>query len=337
MMKLSIIVPVYNLEKYIAKTLDSLLSIRFSYDYEIIVVNDGSTDGSGEIARRYAEKNSNFVLIDRENGGLSAARNTGLSRATGEYVYFLDSDDYLTEDALERLYTKASVERLDVLKFSSYTFVDPDGALCWSSENGYRYQGIYPGVYSGMEALGLFLDNRDYFPSCCLIFTRRDLIDAHNLRFYEGITYEDNLFHFQLMAAADRVAVMNEPLYCRRNRADSITSVPDYAKRHRSLCICIREIESYTETHRDALGDTGDRLVRYLLSVMGEYLAVMPAQMLEAPELESSSRELRRILKKYDYCGLPCLRAYCLGNNIYKIYRWSASTAKRLLRVKKYE
>lgn len=332
----SVIVPVYNVAPWLEACLNSLEKQTLK-NIEVILVNDGSTDGSGEIARRYAEKNSNFVLIDRENGGLSAARNTGLSRATGEYVYFLDSDDYLTEDALERLYTKASGERLDVLKFSSYTFVDPDGALCWSSENGYRYQGIYPGVYSGMEALGLFLDNRDYFPSCCLIFTRRDLIEAHNLRFYEGITYEDNLFHFQLMAAADRVAVMNEPLYCRRNRADSITSVPDYAKRHRSLCICIREIESYTETHRDALGDTGDRLVRYLLSVMGEYLAVMPAQMLEAPELESSSRELRRILKKYDYCGLPCLRAYCLGNNIYKIYRWSASTAKRLLRVKKYE
>ena len=98
------------------------------------------------------------------------------------------------------------------------------------------------------------------------------------------------------------------------------------------MCICIREMDSFTEAHRDAMGDTGDRLICFLLKNMGAYLAEMPSQMLEAPELESCSRELRRILKKYDYCGLPCLRAYCLGNNIYKIYRWSASTAKRLLR-----
>lgn len=91
---------------------------------EVILVSDVSTDGSRAIAARYAERNSNYTLVNRENGGLSAARNTGLDRARGEYVYFLDSDDYLAENALEILYTKVGQENLDVLKFSAYTFSD---------------------------------------------------------------------------------------------------------------------------------------------------------------------------------------------------------------------
>ena len=332
----SVIVPVYNVAPWLEACLNSLEKQTLK-NIEVILVNDGSTDGSGEIARRYAERNSNFILIERENLGVSAARNAGLDKATGEYVYFLDSDDYLMEDTLERIYTKASSEQLDVVVFSAYSFQDPDGELTWSSDFGYRYRGTYPEICRDMDVLRISLDNNDYFASCCLVFTRRDLIEAHNLRFYEGVIYEDNLYKFQLMAFAGRVAVMNEPLYYRRNRAGSITASPDHIKRHCSLCVVISEIESFTEKHRNIVGQTGDRLIRYLLSVMGEYLAVMPSKMLDSPEIESFSRELRRIMRKHDCCGLLSLRAFCLGNEVYKIYRRSVSVAKRLLRVEKYE
>lgn len=102
MMKLSIIVPVYNLEKYIAKTLDSLLSIRFSYDYEIIVVNDGSTDASETVIRDYQQKTDKIRLFTIENGGVSNARNVGIGYARGQYITFLDGDDTVDQDFYEK-------------------------------------------------------------------------------------------------------------------------------------------------------------------------------------------------------------------------------------------
>ena len=102
MTKLSIIVPVYNLENYVSRTLDSLLSIRFSHDYEIIVVNDGSTDASGEVIARYQEKTDKIRLFTIENGGVSNARNVGIHHAQGQYITFMDGDDTVDQDFYEK-------------------------------------------------------------------------------------------------------------------------------------------------------------------------------------------------------------------------------------------
>ena len=101
-MKLSIIVPVYNLENYISRTLDSLLAIRFSHDYEIIVVNDGSTDASEAIIRDYQQKTDKIRLFTIENGGVSNARNVGIGYARGQYITFMDGDDTVEPDFYER-------------------------------------------------------------------------------------------------------------------------------------------------------------------------------------------------------------------------------------------
>ena len=101
-MKLSIIVPVYNLEDYIAATLDSLLSIHFSSNYEIVVINDGSTDGSESVIRDYQQKQSRIVLYSIKNQGVSNARNVGISKATGEYITFVDGDDTVEPDFFEK-------------------------------------------------------------------------------------------------------------------------------------------------------------------------------------------------------------------------------------------
>lgn len=101
-MKLSIIVPVYNLENYVSKTLDSLLSIRFSHDYEIIVVNDGSTDGSETVIRDYQQKTDKIRLFTIENGGVANARNVGIRQASGQYITFMDGDDTVEPDFYEK-------------------------------------------------------------------------------------------------------------------------------------------------------------------------------------------------------------------------------------------
>lgn len=101
-MKLSIIVPVYNLENYVSRTLDSLLSIHFSHDYEIIVVNDGSTDGSEAVIAAYQEKTDKIRLFSIENRGLPGARNYGIGKAVGEYITYVDGDDTVNPDFFEK-------------------------------------------------------------------------------------------------------------------------------------------------------------------------------------------------------------------------------------------
>lgn len=124
-MKLSIIVPVYNLENYIAATLDSLLSIRFSADYEILVINDGSTDKSESVIRGYQQKHSQIVLYTIENQGVSNARNLGLSKAKGEYITFVDGDDTVEPDFFEKAVQELEKGGYDFVQ-GNYTTIDGD-------------------------------------------------------------------------------------------------------------------------------------------------------------------------------------------------------------------
>ena len=103
--KISVIIPVYNVEEYLPVCLDSVLAQTFS-DFEAVCVNDGSPDNSAAILEKYAKKDARIKVVSRPNGGLSAARNTGLENACGEYIYFLDSDDYIHPQLLEILYKK---------------------------------------------------------------------------------------------------------------------------------------------------------------------------------------------------------------------------------------
>ena len=119
----SIIVPVYNVEKYIEKCLSSLIGqIKFD-EYEVIVVNDGSKDGSEEIVRHFCETYDNFMLINQKNGGLSDARNTGIKNAKGDYVIFLDGDDFFSENALEKLSQEIKQHNFPDIIYTYYTNV----------------------------------------------------------------------------------------------------------------------------------------------------------------------------------------------------------------------
>ena len=113
-MKVSIIVPVYNVESYLDKCLNSLVNQTLK-DIEIIVINDGSTDNSQKIIDKYSKKYKNIINITKENGGVSEARNLGLEKASGEYIGFLDSDDWIEPDMYELMYQKAKTENFDIV------------------------------------------------------------------------------------------------------------------------------------------------------------------------------------------------------------------------------
>ena len=326
----SVIVPIYNVAPWLEDCLISLEKQGLK-NIEVILVNDGSTDGSREIAARYAQRNGNFTLIDRENGGLSAARNTGLEVASGEYVYFLDSDDYLAENALETLYTKASQENLDVLKFSAYTFTDGCENFAWESDGGYKYKGCYPGIYRGMDALQMFLANNDSIPNCGLFFTQRRTIEKYSLRFYNGIIHEDNLFHYQLLSLSDRVAILNLPLHCKRTREGSIMTAPKWNHRHKSWCTILTEAESFIEKHPSIHGAVSDQYILSFLYMMLDNWDAMPPEMKTSAETRGYLKAIEPILKKHHYAGRRDVRLYCLSLALYKIYRWSVKTARSVL------
>ena len=119
----SVIVPIYNVEKYLAECVDSILGQTFQ-DMEIILVDDGSLDSSSQMADDYAVRDQRVKVIHKENGGLSSARNAGMKIARGEYIYFCDSDDYISLDAIEILYETATKNDLDMVLFNGDSFVD---------------------------------------------------------------------------------------------------------------------------------------------------------------------------------------------------------------------
>ena len=141
---ISVIIPVYNVENYLRECIESVLNQTFR-DFEVILVDDGSTDSSGDICDEYVEKDERVTVIHQKNGGLSVARNTGLSEANGKYVYFLDSDDYISENALATLLNIAENDSSDIVFFDAVSFTDTDDFTVHQNyirKNKYQTDGI---------------------------------------------------------------------------------------------------------------------------------------------------------------------------------------------------
>ena len=222
MPKVSIVIPVYNVEEYLRRCLDSVVNQTLR-DIEIICINDGSTDNSSHILAEYQSKENRLRVISQKNGGQSKARNAGLEVATGEYIYFLDSDDYIKTYALEKLYTIAKTNNLEILFFDSEVFFENDILKNQFSEylTAYDRKNEYTDVISGIDLFSKLVKNNAYVVSPCLQFTKREYLEEKHIRFFEGIIYEDNLYTFKSILQADRVAHIIDKLYMRRIRENS--------------------------------------------------------------------------------------------------------------------
>ena len=229
MLVLSIIIPVYNVSKYLEKCFDSLLCQDLRpEEYEIVIVNDGSTDNSEEIAKRYAEKYSNVHLLTQPNGGLSAARNTGIRHAQGKYIQFVDSDDYLEPHVLGALVQKMEKEQLDVLRFNyqnvneQYHVFEP-------------YKAMKPFVdYRDEVCDGLtFLTERLGYGCYAVQFIiRAELLLKPENQFKKGIYFEDVEWTPRILVQATKITSVDTIVYNYLMRVGSITqSVVDEKKR----------------------------------------------------------------------------------------------------------
>ena len=198
MKKVSVIVPVWGVEEYIDKCLNSLVNQTLE-DIEIIVVNDESPDNSQLIidnyVKQYPDKVKSFV---KKNGGQGSARNFGLEKATGEYIGYVDSDDYIALDMYEKLYKKAKKEKADVVICDN--FIDNNGVVI--KEDIYRnlkYTDIQNAFFGKMAVW-----NKIY---------KRDIITKNDIKFKEKVWYEDLAFTLKILVNAKKVVYVDEPLY----------------------------------------------------------------------------------------------------------------------------
>ena len=195
MSKVSVIIPVYNTEKYLKKCLNSIINQTLK-DIEIIIVNDGSTDNSLNICNEFVKKDERIKLINKENEGLSAARNTGLKLATGEYIGFVDSDDWLSLDFYEKLYENASQNDADI----AY------GDIVRKSNKIHKLR-------RNLTEIAVFTDNLDKIYNIknlslgCVWdkIYRKSLLDNNNLEFEKGVYYEDGRFLVQAIYYANKI------------------------------------------------------------------------------------------------------------------------------------
>lgn len=209
-MKISVIVPVYNTGNYVRKCLASIVGQTYK-DLEIILVDDGSSDGSGLILDQFAQSDSRISVIHKNNGGVSSARNAGLKKATGEYVSFIDSDDYLDPEAYERVVDTINRVHSSIIQFN---FCNVIGDEVKPVKSRFNHEG-----YHAMPAKKW---NSSLF-SVCLKVIRRDLFLDNDLRFLEWTNqYEDTAMCISLFSYVDGVYCMEDVLYYRVSRPDSL-------------------------------------------------------------------------------------------------------------------
>ncbi len=205
MIKVSIIVPVYNVENYVGKCLQSLVNQTLE-GIEIIVVNDGSTDNSKELIKKFMKENisSNIIYVEKENGGLSDARNYGMKYAKGEYIAFLDSDDYVENTMYEKLYNKAISENADYVECDFY-WVYPNKK---KEDKGFRYT-----------------NKKEMFVHARVVawnkLIKRDVIKE---KFPYGMHYEDVEFFYKLLPNITKFACVEEPLIYYIQRENSLVN-----------------------------------------------------------------------------------------------------------------
>ena len=217
--KISVIIPVYNMEKYLRQCLDSVINQTLK-DIEIICVNDGSTDKSLSILQEYAQNDNRICIINQQNQGLSCSRNNAMKIAKGRYILFLDSDDWIREDACQLLYERCYKYSIDMLHFAGINYDETTQQYIQLKAQQILYTN--PDIpYYDKNALNKFIE---YIPiSACRFFYKRAFLEKHNILFPEKINFEDNYFVRKALIFAERFAAEKEVLYFRRVHSSSIT------------------------------------------------------------------------------------------------------------------
>ncbi len=321
---ISVIIPVYNVEKYLKECVDSVLYQTYK-NYEIILVDDGSTDSSPQICDEYASKYECVSVIHKENSGLSHTRNKGLSVAQGEYVYFLDSDDYIDSNAFTMLVESIENENADFVFFDSRSF--EDDSRNFNIPQNYIRKERYS-TTNGIEMLKQLCENKDFHSAVPLFFFKSDFIRKEKLTFFEGVFYEDVLFAYQSYCKANNVTHVNSAIYFRRYRANSIMTSNKTVQHFKSIVAVLNELVLFSSASFNALNGVQKAYIsRVAFNVFNIYdglsrddKIICKKQMLEVKN---------KIIKDNAYDN-KALKMRCYGKAFWFIYKVYEKTVGRL-------
>lgn len=254
---LSIVVPVYNVQNELERCVQSLINQTYR-DIEIILVDDGSTDGSGELCDSLARSDSRIIVLHKVNGGLSSARNTGLEKSQGDWLLFVDSDDYIDLDACERFMHVASTVQTDIIVGEAVQEFK-------SSDKNLLRHGLSEGrSYTATEFISIAISQREFYAPICFNCYSRVYWGTLKLHFAEGLLHEDMEIQPRLFLNATSLAYMARPFYHYIVRDGSIMNASNRDKRIQSM------IEIYTSWKKmfDKLED--EYLQRLLYGHLGK-------------------------------------------------------------------
>ena len=291
--KVSVVIPVYNTEKYVAATLHSIMEQDLK-DIEVIVVDDGSTDNSYTILKTISIQDNRIRLLQQRNQGQGAARNLGMKYATGEYIYFMDSDDLLSRNTLSQCYQKCQTHNLDFVFFDAEVFGLTDLSIKF---NYRRSHLVKDDIYSGLSILEKLIDIKGYQVPVWLNFINLSFLKTTGINFHEGIHHEDQLFTFLLYVYANRVGRIDEAFFKRRVRPNSTMTSKFSRSKAESYFFIARKLVKLKKTMKNP---KLNRIVDQVLSSM------MNNILYSSRELTTNERSyiLSNILKyftKYSY------------------------------------
>ncbi|MBR3888615.1 MAG: glycosyltransferase family 2 protein [Clostridia bacterium] len=285
-MKFSIIVPIYNIEEYLPKCLESITN-QTHKDFEVLLVDDGSPDNSAQICKEYEAKDSRFKHLKKENGGLSDARNYGFKHAAGEYVFFLDGDDFITEDALEKLNTELEKHPYDILSFNNYVY--SDGAteevkskqMDWDVGNEIKFMLSAPAAWRRVYKYDFWKNN--------------------NLEYKKGIIYEDLALTPGLVNYTTNIGHIDEYLYYYVVRTNSIMREVKFKPNRDDKFISLETLENTFKEHGNY--DKYKNEIEYLhikhLIIMYTMEILKYDKEIYAPRLEKALKVMKEKYPKY--------------------------------------
>lgn len=313
---ISVIIPVFDSAQWLDACLSSVL-VQSEVDLEVICIDDGSTDGSAAVLQRFVETDPRVMVIRQDRGGQSRARNAGIKSATGRYIFFLDSDDYLCDDVLGALVRRSDADSLDILLFDGVAFSDGVTGDTWTRyATYYQRKGRYRGVRRGAHLMSLMRRAGDYRPHVGLYLTRAGFMRDVQSEFLPGIVHQDNPFTFRLLLNAGRAGYERREAYARRIRPGSTitTLTPDVSVRGYFLSyVAMRgDLDKYLLTSRAPAGvqsvvngamDAARKQFSQLTTPQREEFAALPGSTEAAPayallasgKVTHRSRLLRRI------------------------------------------
>lgn len=227
-MDISVIIPIYNVEKYLKRCINSVLR-QEKISLEVILVDDGSTDSSGKICDDYASQYSNVKCLHITNSGPSTAKNVGYDLALGNYVAFIDSDDEIKQDMFSVMLKSGYQHNADIV-CCNYIQVDEEGHISHTEHSGQEY------ILNQDEALKAILIKDKIYSQCWTKIYKREMLESNHIRNTEGLkTEEDFIYNIQAFAYSQTVCVVDKPLYIYTHRNKSLSK--DYYRNHISQYI----------------------------------------------------------------------------------------------------